>query len=153
MLRVRLFAIGDRVPNWINLGFNDYLKRFRNSSRVEFQCISSSSAKKTRVRENTKSILSRLNKLDFFVLLDSRGHCWTTEELAKKFFDWELEGKKIAIGIGGPDGWDQPAFLRADVIWSLSKLTFPHMLTRLIVIEQLYRIDMIRVSHPYHKIE
>ena len=152
MAYVRILAIGNRAPEWINLAVNDYLKRFRYKFRVSIEGIPISSRSRNRFKDGTKNLLAKLSSDDFFVLLDAQGVQWSTKTLATNLTKWELGGKKLVFGIGGPDGWNEETFSRADSVWSLSKLTFPHMLVRVIVIEQLYRADMVRIFHPYHKI-
>ena len=152
MVYVRVLAIGNRAPEWINLALNDYLKRFRHKFKVSIESIPIPSRSRKKFKDGADNLLARLSSDDFFVLLDAQGNQWSTETLATKLTKWELGGKKLVFGICGPDGCNEKTFSRADSVWSLSKLTFPHMLVRVLVIEQLYRADMVRISHPYHKI-
>jgi 23S rRNA (pseudouridine1915-N3)-methyltransferase len=85
------------------------------------------------------------------IALDVRGRGWDTGELAIKLQDWLGSGRDVALLVGGPDGLSQACLDRADLAWSLSPLTFPHALVRVVVAEQLYRAWTINSGHPYHR--
>lgn len=83
--------------------------------------------------------------------MDSRGQNWTTETLALNLNDWSTRFSQVQILIGGPDGLSDQCLKRANASWSLSKLTFPHFLVRVLLAEQIYRAWSILNKHPYHK--
>ena len=83
--------------------------------------------------------------------MDSRGKNWGTEELAAKMADRSQTSSQFQFLIGGPDGLADSCLERADAVWSLSRLTFPHFLVRVLLAEQIYRALMVNANHPYHK--
>ncbi len=85
------------------------------------------------------------------VALDVKGKAWSTEQLADRLRDWMGAGRNVALLVGGPDGLHRDCLDRADQCWSLSALTYPHALVRVILAEQLYRAWSITVGHPYHR--
>jgi len=85
------------------------------------------------------------------IAMDSRGKIWSTEQLAGKVEVWSQQTNHFQFVIGGPDGLSDVIVNRADEIWSLSNLTFPHFLVRVLLAEQIYRALMLNANHPYHK--
>ena len=83
--------------------------------------------------------------------LDVRGKSLTTAGLASRLKQWQLDGRDVALIVGGPDGLSQAVLERADFRWSLSDLTLPHPLVRVVLLEQLYRAHSILINHPYHR--
>lgn len=98
-----------------------------------------------------KKLLSLLDGRDHVVALREHGECWSTTELAGRLRAWESAGKDVAVIAGGPDGLSSACIERADELWSLSRLTLPHALVRVIVSEQLYRAWTVNAGHPYHR--
>jgi 23S rRNA (pseudouridine1915-N3)-methyltransferase len=97
-------------------------------------------------------ILQRLKPGDFVVALDERGKNWSSIELSREVERWQNHQPSVALVIGGPEGLSDEVSQRADQSWSLSAMTFPHGLARVIVVEQLYRAWTILQGHPYHKV-
>lgn len=152
MPELRVLAIGQKMPGWVTSGCETYLPRFRRQCRVVLDEIPASKREGVEAQaEHGQRILDKLKRDDFLVLLDERGQQWSTEELAAELTRWEMTGRSLVLAIGGADGWDDALRARADVLWSLSRLVFPHPLVRLIVLEQLYRADSVRIGHPYHR--
>ncbi len=83
--------------------------------------------------------------------LDVLGKPWSTETLAQRLSDWQMNGRNVSLLVGGPDGLSRACLDRADMKWSLSALTLPHPLVRVVLAEQLYRAWTITVNHPYHR--
>ncbi len=98
-----------------------------------------------------KKILAAVAPADKVIALDVRGKSWSTEQLAQQLKDWQMSGDNYSILIGGPDGLSPACLARADLCWSLSDLTLPHPLVRVLLAEQLYRAWTITVNHPYHR--
>ncbi len=96
-------------------------------------------------------ILAKLNSAEQVVLLDERGKEFDSKGLASRMSDWQSDGRDLCFVIGGPDGVSDSVRRRADVSWSLSKLTLPHGLARVLFAEQLYRAHSLRTGHPYHR--
>ena len=98
-----------------------------------------------------EAILARLRPAERVVLLDERGRQFDSEGLAGKLSDWQTDGRDLCFVIGGPDGLSEACKKRADFSWSLSKLTLPHGLVRVLFAEQLYRARSLQSGHPYHR--
>jgi 23S rRNA (pseudouridine1915-N3)-methyltransferase len=97
------------------------------------------------------AVLAAISADTHVVALDGRGKTWSSEVLAEQLGAWRMQGRDLAILIGGPDGHADEVLGRANQRWSLGPLTLPHMLVRLIVVEQLYRATTILAGHPYHR--
>ncbi len=96
-------------------------------------------------------ILGKLAQAEQMVLLDERGKQLTSKALAGKLSDWQIDGRDLCFVIGGPDGVSDRLKQRADFTWSLSQLTLPHGLARVLFAEQLYRAHSLHTGHPYHR--
>lgn len=148
------------MPAWVNAAYQEYAKRISNYCKLELIEIATKPYKDNNINNNkleeAKLILNKINKIaskDYIIALDLSGRSFTTEELAEYFSN--LSSKQsvfnITMLIGGPDGLDSSCLNKADVKISLSKLTFPHPLVRVILAEQLYRVFAFLNNHPYHK--
>ena len=152
MADVRLIAIGQKMPDWVQTACTEYLARFRRQFKLILEEIPASKKARTEAKEEQrKRMLDRLKPSDFLVLLDERGQSYSTVELAEQLTRWELTSRPLVFALGGTDGWCEGMCERADSQWSLSRLVFPHPLARIIVVEQLYRADSVRQGHPYHR--
>ena len=101
--------------------------------------------------DEAKLIGSHLNAGARVIAMDSRGKIWSTAQLAGKVEAWSQQTNHFQFVIGGPDGLADVILNRADEIWSLSNLTFPHFLVRVLLAEQIYRAVMLNAKHPYHR--
>jgi 23S rRNA (pseudouridine1915-N3)-methyltransferase len=154
-VRIRVIAIGSRMPGWVREAVEDYLKRFAVALRVSLIEIEAgprtgSSAKRAIGIEGER-LLAALRKDEYVVALDERGTEMTTKSLATWLGARMRDGRDLALLIGGPDGFAPEIFDRADYKWALSKLTFPHALVRVVLAEQLYRAHSLLNNHPYHR--
>ncbi len=155
-MRLKIIAIGTRMPAWVEQGFDEYAKRLPRDFPVEMIELPLAARSKNfdvkRVMEKEgQAMLAATGKGDEIICLDVKGRSWGTEKLSQELADWRMSGKNFSLLIGGPDGL-APACLRAaNRSWSLSALTLPHPLVRIVVIEQLYRAWTILQNHPYHK--
>jgi 23S rRNA (pseudouridine1915-N3)-methyltransferase len=103
------------------------------------------------VIQEGEAMLKVIRANDKVVALDLRGKSWKTEELARNIQGWKQSGDDYSLLIGGPDGISQNCIERADILWSLSPLTFPHPFVRILLVEQIYRASAINSRHPYHR--
>jgi 23S rRNA (pseudouridine1915-N3)-methyltransferase len=142
-VRVRLIAAGTRLPDWINTGVADYARRFAHGLRFELVEIA--------LARQAERMEAAIGARDYVVALEVTGRAMTTPELAKWLGERRAGGRDLAFLIGGPDGLDAALAARADFRWSLSPLTFPHALVRVMVAEQLYRAQSLLQGHPYHR--
>ena len=98
-----------------------------------------------------EALLTRIKSGEQVVLMDERGSQLTSHTLATRLSDWQADGRDLCFVIGGPDGVADACRQRADIIWSLSKLTLPHGLARVLFAEQMYRAWSLQNGHPYHR--
>lgn len=154
-MRIRLMAVGTRMPEWVNLAYNDYAGRLPNDCRLELCEFELPKRTKTsditRLKELEAESISAKIKSDRIVALDVLGNAWSTEQLSREMARWQNDGRDVALLIGGPDGLAPSLLQRAEQRWSLSALTMPHPLVRVVVAEALYRAYSVLINHPYHR--
>jgi 23S rRNA (pseudouridine1915-N3)-methyltransferase len=155
-MKCRLIAAGTRLPEWVNSGFREYQKRIRTPLVLELQEIAVATR---RAGENPQRAVSRegtdmlaaVGRDAYVVALEIMGKAMSTEQLSAWLADRMRDGRTLALLIGGPDGLAPQCRERADYSWSLSPLTLPHGLVRVVVAEQLYRAMSLAAGHPYHR--
>lgn len=148
---IRVIAIGKRHETWVETGIERYQKRLKKPYDVEWVFLPHSSFEADRARqEESERILSRLKDDEHVILLDERGKNIDSPTLAGLIEDELSRGKQIVMIIGGAYGVDNRIHARADFVWSLSRLVFPHQMVRLILTEQLYRAQEIARGGGYH---
>ncbi|HTV49982.1 MAG TPA: 23S rRNA (pseudouridine(1915)-N(3))-methyltransferase RlmH [Steroidobacteraceae bacterium] len=154
-MRVRIIAVGTRMPTWVQEGFIDYTRRLAGSLPLTLSEIASAprrGADTARARATeAERVLARVRPADFLVCLDEHGRELDTRELADWLAKRMQAGRDVTFAIGGPDGLAPPLLERADFSWSLSRLTLPHALVRVLLAEQLYRAHALLRGHPYHR--
>jgi 23S rRNA (pseudouridine1915-N3)-methyltransferase len=144
-MRVRILAVGTRMPGWVTTAYEDYTRRMRGTLRVDLEEI----AVRSKVEEE-KRLTERIGD-DYLIALDERGKSLTTLQLAKWLGERQQDGRNLTFVIGGPDGLGPAILVKAGLRWSLSALTFPHAMVRVILAEQLYRAHSVLQNHPYHR--
>lgn len=155
-MQCQIIAVGQKMPEWCILASQEYLKRLQRFFKCSLLEIATAPRHKSanpseyKQREGEK-ILQKIAPHDFVIGLDVVGQVYSTEEVANELKDWQQVGQKIIFMIGGPDGLATSCLTRANARWSLSALTFPHPLARVVLLEQLYRAATILVNHPYHR--
>lgn len=155
-MRIQVIAIGTKMPAWVEAGCQEYLKRLPRDFAVEFKTLPLAQRSKNTSTEAIKEkegeqMLAVLDANHWVVALDPKGKAWTTEQAAQQVADWQMRGRPVSLLIGGPDGLSPACLKRADQLWSLSALTLPHPLVRVVIAEQLYRVWSLLNHHPYHK--
>jgi 23S rRNA (pseudouridine1915-N3)-methyltransferase len=155
-MRLRLIAIGQKMPEWVVVGFNEYAKRLPADFSLDLIEIPLTKRAKNSdvvraMKREGEAMLAAINPHDFVIALEVTGKSWSTEILAEKLTVWRGEGKNISLLVGGPEGLDESCIKRANASWSLSALTLPHPLVRIVLAEQLYRAWTILQNHPYHR--
>jgi 23S rRNA (pseudouridine1915-N3)-methyltransferase len=156
MGRVRIIAVGSRMPQWVREPFDDYIQRLGSSLKVSLTEIEPGSRSAGRsaakaIETEGQRILAALRANELVVALDEHGTQMTTRELASWLSTRLQDGSDLAFLIGGPDGHAADVLQRANFKWSLSRLTFPHALVRVVLAEQLYRAHAVLANHPYHR--
>lgn len=155
-MRISIVAVGSKMPGWVSEAVEDYQRRLPKEFNLKWQEIPlahrsrDSSATQLREREG-EQLMKAVPAGDRVVALDVEGKRISTEQLAKRLDDWRMSGENYSFLIGGPDGLGEQCLTRADARWSLSDLTLPHPLVRVLLIEQLYRAWTITINHPYHR--
>ena len=150
---MRIIAVGKKHENWIQEGIDRYEKRLKKPFNIEWTLIPHSSLQDSQARDKESDLI--LNKIPddtFTILLDETGKNIDSPTLTQILNNNFNMSKKIVFIIGGAYGVNQKIINRADLVWSLSKLVFPHMLVRLILIEQIYRSQEIANGSNYHHI-
>jgi 23S rRNA (pseudouridine1915-N3)-methyltransferase len=155
-VHIRLIAIGDRQPSWVDSAFAEYAGRLPRQWQFRLQEIAAAQRNKGAVKNAAKDaegakILAQTKAAELVIVLDERGRQFTSRELATKIDDWQTVGQDIIFVIGGPDGVAADVLQRANLTWSLSKLTLPHGLARVLFAEQIYRAWSLLTGHPYHR--
>ena len=154
-MHLYLVAVSKRLPDWIAVGQQEYLKRLPKSFAprlIEIDPVAGARRDVATVRsEEAARIRQAIPRGTRLVLLDEHGTQWSTVELAKKLEQWQQRGDDVALVLGGPDGHDPELKREAELLWSLSRLTLPHQLARIVVVEQLYRAWALSQNHPYHR--
>jgi 23S rRNA (pseudouridine1915-N3)-methyltransferase len=154
-MKLRILAIGHKMPAWVELGCAEYLKRMPREATVEMVEIKpdkrSAGKGGEQVREAEGARILEAAGRDLLVALDERGKSITTLQLAEKFTGWLSGGRDVSLAIGGADGLHESVKQRADWLWSLSPLTLPHGMVRVLLAEQLYRAWSVLNHHPYHR--
>lgn len=153
---IHLIAVGTRCTSWAETGFEDYQKRLPAECKLNLISIPLSKRNKNsliskHIAEEEKKILAAIPKRSRVIALDVKGQMWNTQQLAQSLQQWQLERQDISLLIGGPDGLGDACINHAERIWSLSPLTLPHALVRIVVAEQLYRAWSLLSGHPYHR--
>jgi 23S rRNA (pseudouridine1915-N3)-methyltransferase len=155
-MRIHLIAIGERMPAWVRQGYEEYAKRLPPETALQLAEIAPPKRLKSAdparlVAEEGARMLAAVPRGALVIALDERGRAWTTLELAQQLEGWLQSGRDVALVVGGPDGLAPECRSRADLVWSLSRLTLPHPLVRVVIAEQLYRAWTILRNHPYHR--
>jgi len=155
-MKLKLLAVGTRMPSWVEAGSHEYSKRMPPELRIETIEIALGARGKNQpaskaIEKESQALLKAIAPQDFVVALDVIGRSLSTEQLASKLADWQMDGRDICLVIGGPDGLSKECLARADMRWSLSDLTLPHPLVRIVLMEQMYRAWSINANHPYHR--
>lgn len=155
-MKVRLFAIGEKMPAWVDSAWADYARRLGGAVSLELVEVPARRRGRgvdvARIRrEEGERLLAAVPERSRIIALDVLGRRWSTAALAEAMGHWMQDGRDVALLVGGPDGLDSACLEAAELRWSLSELTFPHPLVRVIVAEQIYRAWSVIEGHPYHR--
>ncbi len=134
------------MPGWVTQAYEDYTRRMRSSMRIDLEELPVGKNK----TEEERRFLERVGD-DYVAALDEHGKSLTTVDLAKWLSQRQQDGRNLSFVIGGPDGLGPEILKKAALRWSLSALTFPHAMVRVILAEQLYRAHSVLQNHPYHR--
>lgn len=144
------------MPVWVEQAVSEYSKRFPAEIKLSLRELPMAQRGKDgnvarAMAQEAEAMRKALAPRDRVVALDVGGRSWSTEQLAGQLADWQMSAENYSLLIGGPDGLDPSLLREAHARWSLSALTLPHPLVRVILVEQLYRAWTINAKHPYHR--
>ena len=155
-MRINVLAVGTRMPAWVEAGADNYIKRLPRHIDLQFTEIpaaprtSGSTTAKIMAKEGD-ALLKAARDADYVIALDERGTHWTSRQLADQLQGWMNDYPRVALLVGGADGLDPRCLEAAQRSWSLSALTLPHPLVRVVLAEQIYRAWTLLQGHPYHR--
>jgi 23S rRNA (pseudouridine1915-N3)-methyltransferase len=155
-MKVSLISVGTRMPAWVQKGVEEYQKRLSrdlglNIIEIPLSKRSKSQSTEQNIKQEGAALLKKVPLDNYLVCLDINGSLISTEQLADRLETFRQQGQNLSLLIGGPDGLHRACLEQADESWSLSGLTLPHPLVRILVTEQLYRAVSILNGHPYHR--
>tara|TARA_B100001059_G_C17833045_1_gene586019 strand:+ start:4037 stop:4507 length:471 start_codon:yes stop_codon:yes gene_type:complete len=155
-VHIRIIAVGDRQPPWVDNAFNIYTSRYPREWKFRLDIIPTIRRFKNdksnhALESESEVILSKFSASDQTILLDEGGKQLNSKSLALKLTEWQSNGQDLCFIIGGPDGVSEKVRHQVSMIWSLSDLTLNHGMARVILAEQLYRAHSLQVGHPYHR--
>lgn len=146
-MNIQIIAVGTKMPTWVNEAYQEYQKRLLPEIHLQLKEI----AVQRSTELECQHMINAIKPGSYTIALDSRGKQFTSEQCAEQLNHWKHLAKPINILIGGPEGYTLETLAKADATWSLSALTFPHPIVRIILAEQLYRAQSILKGHPYHR--
>lgn len=155
-MQIHLIAVGNRMPAWVSEAYHEYAKRLPRECALKLVEIAPGKRGvhadvKRIVRDEGERMLAAVPRDCQVIALEVGGKPWSTAQLAVQLEGWMQSGRDTALLVGGPEGMDEACRARADQLWSLSALTLPHPLVRVILAEQIYRAWSVMVGHPYHR--
>jgi 23S rRNA (pseudouridine1915-N3)-methyltransferase len=155
-MKIQLIAVGTKMPDWVEKGYLEYARRFPKDMQLELLEINAGKRGKNAdikriLKKEGELTLEAIPKGNKIVTLEVTGKPWTTEQLAEEMVKWQHDGRNISLLIGGPEGLAPECIEQSEQRWSLSALTLPHPLVRIIVAESLYRAYTLTINHPYHR--
>lgn len=155
-MQINVVAVGNKSPSWVDAGVTEFVSRMPHECKVKLKTVATTKRAKNisipqaQDREQTL-LLKSTPKNSFRIALDEHGETCTTTALASKLEAWLQNKPIVTLYIGGPDGFTSEFLDQVDLVLSLSSLTMPHMLVRLVLVEQLYRAWTVIQRHPYHR--
>ncbi len=155
-MRLSIITVGGKMPAWVTQGVAEYDKRMPRELKLEWREVplarrGKDSNPQQLCEREAQQMLKAIPTRDKVVALDVKGKRISTPELSRQLENWLMSGDNYSLLIGGPDGLAQQCLARADTCWSLSDLTLPHPLVRVLLAEQLYRAWTMTINHPYHR--
>ena len=155
-MRFQMVAVGTKMPDWVNLVFNDYARRLPPDMPLQLTEIAAGKrGKKANIARITaqegEQMLAQVNKGARIITLEIEGKPWSTPKLAQRMQHWQHDGRDVSLLIGGPEGLAPACLSASEEKWSLSPLTLPHPMVRVIVAEALFRAWSLNNNHPYHR--
>jgi 23S rRNA (pseudouridine1915-N3)-methyltransferase len=155
-MRIQVIAVGSKMPSWVELGYQQYARRFPTDMPLQLIEIPAGKRGKNAdikriLQKEGELTLAAIPKGNRIVTLEVTGKPWDTPQLAKNMQKWQMDGRDVSLLIGGPEGLAEECIAVSEQKWSLSALTLPHPLVRIVLAESLYRAWSLNNNHPYHR--
>jgi 23S rRNA (pseudouridine1915-N3)-methyltransferase len=155
-MKLSIIAVGTRMPDWVQAGYEEYARRLPRDFSLELRELPLAQRGKNTdlpraIEKESEAMLAAIPPGDQVIALDVPGKTYNTSAIADAIKRWQQDGHNISFLIGGPDGLGKTCLARANESWSLSSLTLPHPLVRIVLAEQIYRAWSILNNHPYHR--
>ncbi|NRA55033.1 MAG: 23S rRNA (pseudouridine(1915)-N(3))-methyltransferase RlmH [Gammaproteobacteria bacterium] len=155
-MKIQIIAVGTKMPSWVESGLQEYLRRFPRDCTVEVvEIVAGKRGKNADIKrilqKEGELTLAAVPKGNRIVTLEVEGKPWTTPQLAINLEKWQVDARNVSLLVGGPEGLAPDCIRASEQRWSLSPLTLPHPMVRVIVAEALYRAWSINNNHPYHR--
>ena len=155
-MKLTLIAVGTRMPAWVQAGYDEYAKRLPRDCALALREIplatrSKNSDTARAIEKESEAMLAAIPAQERVIALDIPGKPQSTSSMADALRQWQMQGGNTSFLSGGPDGLSAACLARAQESWSLSQLTLPHPLVRIVLAEQLYRAWSLLNNHPYHR--
>jgi len=155
-MRISLIAVGTRMPAWVIQGYEEYARRM--PAECSLNLIEIPAGKRGKgadlsriMRQEGEQVIAAMPKGAKVIAVDVKGRAWSTEQLAEQMDGWRHDGRDVALLVGGPEGLAPQCLELAEQRWSLSNMTLPHPVVRIVIAEQIYRAWSILINHPYHR--
>lgn len=155
-MQIQLIAVGTKMPNWVSQGFEEYQRRFPKDCSFSLTEIAAGKRGKNAdiariLDKEGEQMLAAVPKGNRIVTLEVEGKAWDTPQLATQLAKWQMDGRDVSLLVGGPEGLSPACRQASEQKWSLSPLTLPHPMVRVILAESLYRAWSLNNNHPYHR--
>jgi 23S rRNA (pseudouridine1915-N3)-methyltransferase len=153
-MRIKIISVGKIKQSFVHEGEQEYLTRMKSFAQLSLlEVPTSTELPETQMKQaEAAAVLGKIESSDYFVVLDERGKQLSSKDFAALLQNQMNQGtSNFCFAIGGASGWDESVRKEADLVLSLSAMTFPYQMTRLILVEQLYRAMTILKGIPYHK--
>lgn len=155
-MKITIIAVGTKMPAWVQQGYDEYARRFPRDLPLDIIEIQAGKRGKNAdikriLEQEGDKMLAAVAKGSKIVTLEVTGDNWSSPQLASRLTDWQRDGRDVCLLIGGPEGLSPACIAASEAKWSLSALTLPHPLVRVVLAESLYRAWSISTNHPYHR--
>lgn len=155
-MHIQIIAVGQKMPQWVERACTDYLKRMPREIDIQITAIALAQRKArdsvdSNRRQEAAKIFKKIAPGSLSIALDEQGRQWSSNDWAKQLERWLQHCSRVNLIIGGPDGLSDDCRATCQQSISLGRMTMPHALVRVVLIEQLYRAWSILKGHPYHR--
>jgi 23S rRNA (pseudouridine1915-N3)-methyltransferase len=155
-MQIQVINVAQKMPAWVDAACNDYIRRLPRELALEFVTLPLSSRKSKQSSANLRQresalIIEKLARGSMNIALDENGDCWDSKQWSQQLKRWMFDFSQVNLIIGGPDGLSEDCLTACQQKVALGRMTMPHALVRVVLVEQLYRASTILQGHPYHR--